>query len=49
MAEMMDKDQRAALVAHVADLNESEALALVEARIQTGEDLWLLLKIARRD
>jgi methanogenic corrinoid protein MtbC1 len=33
-----DKDKRAVLVAHVADLNEFEALTLVEARIQTGED-----------
>jgi len=32
------KDMRAELVAHVADLNETEALSLVEARIQTGED-----------
>lgn len=38
MVDIKDKDQRATLVAYVADLNESEALALVEARIQTGED-----------
>lgn len=33
-----DKDKRAELVLHVADLNETEALALVEARLQTIED-----------
>ena len=33
-----DKDKRAVLVSHVADLNELEALALVEARIQNGDD-----------
>jgi methanogenic corrinoid protein MtbC1 len=33
-----DKDKRAVLVAHVADLHEFKALTLVEARIQTGED-----------
>ena len=33
-----DKDKRAELVLHVADLNETEALALVEARLQTSED-----------
>lgn len=39
MTEMItEKDKRAVLVAHVADLNEFEALNLVEARIQTGED-----------
>ncbi len=39
MTEMIrDKDKRAELVMHVADLNEIEALALVKARIHTGED-----------
>jgi methanogenic corrinoid protein MtbC1 len=33
-----DQDQRAELVMLVADLNETEALSLVEARIQTGEN-----------
>lgn len=39
MTEMIrNEDKRAELVAHVADLNEIEALTLVEARIQIGED-----------
>ncbi len=39
MTEMIrDKDKRTELVMHVANLNETEALALVEARIQTGDD-----------
>ncbi len=39
MAEMIkNEDKRAELVANVAGLNEVEALALVEDRIQTGED-----------
>lgn len=39
MTEMIvDKDQRAVLVARVANLDEAEALALVEARIQAGGD-----------
>jgi len=33
-----DQDKRAELVRLVADLNETEALSLVEARIQTDED-----------
>lgn len=33
-----DQDKRAELVRLVGDLNETEALSLVEARIQTGED-----------
>jgi methanogenic corrinoid protein MtbC1 len=39
MAEIVKgKDKRAELVSHIADLNETEALALVEARILTGEN-----------
>jgi methanogenic corrinoid protein MtbC1 len=34
----MIHDKRALLVLHVANLDEDEALSLVEARIQTGED-----------
>ena len=33
-----DKDKRALLVLHVANLAENEALSLVEARIQNGDD-----------
>jgi methanogenic corrinoid protein MtbC1 len=39
MDEMIkDKDKRALLVLHVANLDENEALSLVEARIQNGDD-----------
>ena len=39
MDEMIkDKDKRALLVLHVANLAENEALSLVEARIQNGDD-----------
>lgn len=39
MDEMIkDEEKRALLVSYVANLDENEALALVEARIQAGED-----------
>jgi methanogenic corrinoid protein MtbC1 len=39
MNEMIqDKDKRALLVSHVANLDENEALSLVEARIQTDDN-----------